>query len=159
MDAAQMLRHCSRVMDLCLGRIAIHGRPRLLSRLIVPLFLRSFLTKRHRRHPAQLRHHTGHQGPGRYGAARHVRGDKGGGRQSVGSPPHAAPLSPVPAGLNWRAVSSGSWAQRTNRLRRPNPARCNLARPIWGPRRPLGRLSLQEAMLGRCASRLGWRWR
>lgn len=45
MNAAQMLRHCSRFMDLYLGRIAVPGWARLLSRLIGPLFLRSFLTK------------------------------------------------------------------------------------------------------------------
>ncbi|MGB1056211.1 MAG: DUF1569 domain-containing protein [Flavobacteriales bacterium] len=45
MDASQMLRHCSRFMDLYLGRIAVPGWARLLSRLIGPLFLRSFLTK------------------------------------------------------------------------------------------------------------------
>ena len=44
-NAAQMLRHCSSFMDLYLGRIAIPRRSRLLSRLIGPLFLRSFLTK------------------------------------------------------------------------------------------------------------------
>ena len=46
MDASQMLRHCSRFMDLYLSRIAVPGWARLLSRLIGPLFLRSFLTKR-----------------------------------------------------------------------------------------------------------------
>ena len=45
MDAPQMLRHCSRFMDLYLGRIAVAGWARLVSRLIGPLFLRSFLTK------------------------------------------------------------------------------------------------------------------
>ncbi len=45
MDAPQMLRHCSRFMDLYLGRIAVPGWARLLSRLIGPLFLRSFLPK------------------------------------------------------------------------------------------------------------------
>ena len=45
MTAAQMLRHCSRFMDLYLGRIAVPGWARLISRLIGPLFLRSFLTK------------------------------------------------------------------------------------------------------------------
>ena len=45
MNASQMLRHCSRFMDLYLGRIAVPGWARLLSRLIGPLFLRSFLTK------------------------------------------------------------------------------------------------------------------
>ena len=45
MNAAQMLRHCSRFMDLYLGRIAVPGWARLISRLIGPLFLRSFLTK------------------------------------------------------------------------------------------------------------------
>ena len=45
MDAPQMLRHCSRFMDLYLGRIAVPGWARLASRLIGPLFLRSFLTK------------------------------------------------------------------------------------------------------------------
>ena len=45
MNAAQMLRHCSRFMDLYLGRIAVPGWARLVSRLIGPLFLRSFLTK------------------------------------------------------------------------------------------------------------------
>ena len=45
MDAPQMLRHCSRFMDLYLGRIAVSGWARLVSRLIGPLFLRSFLTK------------------------------------------------------------------------------------------------------------------
>ena len=40
-----MLRHCSRFMDLYLGRIAVPGWARLVSRLIGPLFLRSFLTK------------------------------------------------------------------------------------------------------------------
>ncbi len=45
MTAPQMLRHCSRFMDLYLGRIAVPGWARLVSRLIGPLFLRSFLTK------------------------------------------------------------------------------------------------------------------
>ena len=45
MNSSQMLRHCSRFMDLYLGRIAVPGWARLLSRLIGPLFLRSFLTK------------------------------------------------------------------------------------------------------------------
>ena len=45
MDAPQMLRHCSRFMDLYLGRIAVPGWARMVSRLIGPLFLRSFLTK------------------------------------------------------------------------------------------------------------------
>ena len=45
MDAPQMLRHCSRFMDLYLGRIAVPGWARLVSRVIGPLFLRSFLTK------------------------------------------------------------------------------------------------------------------
>ena len=45
MNASQMLRHCSRFMDLYLGRIAVPGWARLISRLIGPLFLRSFLTK------------------------------------------------------------------------------------------------------------------
>ena len=45
MNASQMLRHCSRFMDLYLGRIDVPGWARLLSRLIGPLFLRSFLTK------------------------------------------------------------------------------------------------------------------
>ena len=45
MTAPQMLRHCSRFMDLYLGHIAVPGWARLLSRLIGPLFLRSFLTK------------------------------------------------------------------------------------------------------------------
>lgn len=45
MDAPQMLRHCSRFMDLYLGRIAVPACVRLLSRLLGPLFLRSFLTK------------------------------------------------------------------------------------------------------------------
>ena len=45
MDAAQMLRHCSRFMDLYLGRIMVPGWARLLSRFIGPLFLRSFLIK------------------------------------------------------------------------------------------------------------------
>ena len=45
MDAPQMLRHCSRFMDLYLGRIAVPGWARLVSRLIGPWFLRSFLTK------------------------------------------------------------------------------------------------------------------
>lgn len=45
MNAAQMLRHCSRFMDLYLGRIAVPGWARLISRFIGPLFLRSFLTK------------------------------------------------------------------------------------------------------------------
>ena len=45
MDAPQMLRHCSRFMDLYLGRIAVRGCARMVSRLIGPLFLRSFLTK------------------------------------------------------------------------------------------------------------------
>ena len=40
-----MLRHCSRFMDLYLGRIAVPGWARMVSRLIGPLFLRSFLTK------------------------------------------------------------------------------------------------------------------
>ena len=40
-----MLRHCSRFMDLYLGRIAVPGWARLVSRLIGPFFLRSFLTK------------------------------------------------------------------------------------------------------------------
>ena len=45
MNASQMLRHCSRFMDLYLGRIDVPGWARLISRLIGPLFLRSFLTK------------------------------------------------------------------------------------------------------------------
>jgi hypothetical protein len=45
MDAPQMLRHCSRFMDLYLGRIAVPGWARVISRLLGPLFLRSFLTK------------------------------------------------------------------------------------------------------------------
>ena len=45
MDAPQMLRHCSRFMDLYLGHIAVPGWARLLSRLLSPFFLRSFLTK------------------------------------------------------------------------------------------------------------------
>ena len=45
MNASQMLRHCSRFMDLYLGRIAVPGWARLISRLIGPLFFRSFLTK------------------------------------------------------------------------------------------------------------------
>ena len=45
MNSAQMLRHCSRFMELYLGRIAVRGWVRLLSRFIGPLFLRSFLTK------------------------------------------------------------------------------------------------------------------
>lgn len=45
MNSSQMLRHCSRFMDLYLGRIAVPGWARLISRLIGPLFLRSFLTK------------------------------------------------------------------------------------------------------------------
>ncbi|MEC7693948.1 MAG: DUF1569 domain-containing protein [Bacteroidota bacterium] len=45
MDAPQMLRHCSRFMDLYLGRIAVPCWARMMSRLIGPLFLRSFLTK------------------------------------------------------------------------------------------------------------------
>jgi hypothetical protein len=45
MTAPQMLRHCSRFMDLYLGRIVVPGWARLVSRLIGPLFLRSFLTK------------------------------------------------------------------------------------------------------------------
>ena len=45
MNASQMLRHCSRFMDLYLGRIDVPGWARLVSRLIGPLFLRSFLTK------------------------------------------------------------------------------------------------------------------
>ena len=45
MDAPQMLRHCSRFMDLYLGRISVPGWARLVSRLIGQLFLRSFLTK------------------------------------------------------------------------------------------------------------------
>ena len=45
MDAPQMLRHCSRFMDLYLGRIAVPGWARMVSRLIGPFFLRSFLTK------------------------------------------------------------------------------------------------------------------
>ena len=45
MNASQMLRHCSRFMDLYLGRIAVPRWARLISRLIGPLFLRSFLTK------------------------------------------------------------------------------------------------------------------
>jgi len=45
MNSAQMLRHCSLFMDLYLGRIAVPGWARMVSRLIGPLFLRSFLTK------------------------------------------------------------------------------------------------------------------
>ena len=45
MDAPQMLRHCSRFMDLYLGRIAVAGWARMVSRIVGPLFLRSFLTK------------------------------------------------------------------------------------------------------------------
>ena len=45
MDAPQMLRHCSWFMDLYLGRIAVPGWARMVSRRIGPLFLRSFLTK------------------------------------------------------------------------------------------------------------------
>ena len=45
MDAPQMLRHCSRFMDLYLGHIAVPGWARMLSRLLGPFFLRSFLTK------------------------------------------------------------------------------------------------------------------
>lgn len=45
MTAPQMLRHCSRFMDLYLGRIAVPGWARLVSRLLGPFFLRSFLTK------------------------------------------------------------------------------------------------------------------
>lgn len=45
MAAPQMLRHCSRFMDLYLGRIAVPAGVRVLSRLLGPLFLRSFLTK------------------------------------------------------------------------------------------------------------------
>jgi len=45
MDAPQMLRHCSRFMDLYLGRIAVPGWARMVSRLIGPMFLRSLLTK------------------------------------------------------------------------------------------------------------------
>jgi hypothetical protein len=45
MAAPQMLRHCSRFMDLYLGRIAVPAGVRLLSRLLGPFFLRSFLTK------------------------------------------------------------------------------------------------------------------
>jgi len=45
MAAPQMLRHCSRFMDLYLGRIAVPGWARVISRLLGPLFLRSFLTK------------------------------------------------------------------------------------------------------------------
>ena len=45
MNASQMLRHCSRFMDLYLGQIDVPGWARLISRLIGPLFLRSFLTK------------------------------------------------------------------------------------------------------------------
>ena len=45
MDAPQMLRHCSRFMDLYLGRIAVSGWVRMVSRLIGPFVLRSFLTK------------------------------------------------------------------------------------------------------------------
>ena len=45
MTAPQMLRHCSRFMDLYLGNVAVPVGVRLLSRLFGPLFLRSFLTK------------------------------------------------------------------------------------------------------------------
>ena len=45
MDAPQMLSHCSRFMDLYLGRIAVAGWARMVSRIVGPLFLRSFLTK------------------------------------------------------------------------------------------------------------------
>ncbi|MGB0150587.1 MAG: DUF1569 domain-containing protein, partial [Flavobacteriales bacterium] len=45
MTAPQMLRHCSRFMDLYLGRIAVAGWARMVSRIVGPLFLRSFLTK------------------------------------------------------------------------------------------------------------------
>ena len=45
MNASQMLRHCSRFMDLYLDRIDVPGWARLISRLIGSLFLRSFLTK------------------------------------------------------------------------------------------------------------------
>ncbi len=45
MNAFQTLRHCSRFMDLYLGRIAVPRWARLLSRIVGPLFLRSFLTK------------------------------------------------------------------------------------------------------------------
>jgi hypothetical protein len=45
MTAPQMLRHCSRFMDLYLGSVSVPAGVRLLSRLLGPLFLRSFLTK------------------------------------------------------------------------------------------------------------------
>ncbi|MGB1100319.1 MAG: DUF1569 domain-containing protein [Flavobacteriales bacterium] len=45
MDAPQMLRHCSRFMDLYLGSVSVPSGVRFLSRLLGPLFLRSFLTK------------------------------------------------------------------------------------------------------------------
>jgi len=45
MTAPQMLRHCSRFMDLYLGGVAVPAGVRFLSRLLGPLFLRSFLTK------------------------------------------------------------------------------------------------------------------
>ena len=45
MDAPQMLRHCSQFMDLYLGSVSVPSGVRFLSRLLGPLFLRSFLTK------------------------------------------------------------------------------------------------------------------
>jgi hypothetical protein len=45
MAAPQMLRHCSQFMDLYLGSVAVPVGMRWLSRLLGPLFLRSFLTK------------------------------------------------------------------------------------------------------------------
>ena len=45
MNASQMLRHCSMFTDLYLGRISVPRWARMLSRIVGPLFLRSFLTK------------------------------------------------------------------------------------------------------------------
>ena len=158
MNASQMLLHCSSFMDLYLGRIAVPGWARLLSRLIGPLFLRSFLTKPIGATPRNLgtmpaikarpgrswtstRKSPGFEGAGRRRglgrrrAARHVRGDEGGGRQGVGAPPHDASLSPVPAGLS-RGRSVRVLGPKAKSPASPNPGTMYRARPRWGPRHP-----------------------
>ena len=45
LDAAGMLRHCARFMELYLGSIGVHSGVRLLARWFGPMFLRRFIVK------------------------------------------------------------------------------------------------------------------
>ena len=45
LDAAGMLRHCARFMELYLGSIGVHPGVRFLARRLGPMFLRRFIVK------------------------------------------------------------------------------------------------------------------